>query len=83
MSMQQQECVGDVGDSNPNSNGEHEQFLKTLFRNDVKLSTEQPIRCNEICQRKTLLGNQHQEQSMRQAHDVNFASSLMHTDTHC
>ena len=31
-SMWQQECVGDIGDFNPNSNGKCKQFLKTLFR---------------------------------------------------
>ena len=64
-SMQRQECVGDIGEINPNSNGKHKRFLKMLFRNDVKLSTEQPIRCNEINQRKTLLGKQCQEQFTR------------------
>ena len=30
-SMQRQECVGDIGDFNLNSNGECEQFLKDTF----------------------------------------------------
>ena len=58
-------------------------FTRCFLETDVKLSTEQPIRCNEINQRKTLLGKQHQQQSMRQAHNINFASSLMHAVTCC
>ena len=55
-------------------------FTRHFLETDVKLSTEQPIRHNEINQRKTLLGKWCQDESMRQAHNVNFTSSLMHTD---
>jgi len=61
-SMQQQECVGDIGQFDLNPNGKHWQFHEMLLRNVVKLSTEQPIRHHQINQRKTLLGKQHQQQ---------------------